>query len=116
MHLRRRFPQALNLERGLEGSAGAAGADKGGDGDGAASAQKRRKGGGEGAAFAADGGEFRFFSGDWGNLAGAMPAGEYDVILTSDSIYSISSQVPSHGWALDRCPPRAGENSLRRCC
>lgn len=39
--------------------------------------------------------EFTFFAGDWGKLVDLLPAkGAFDVLLTSDSIYSVTSQVP----------------------
>jgi len=39
--------------------------------------------------------ELRFFSGDWGALhdSGMLPAQQYDVILTADTLYSPAAQV-----------------------
>jgi predicted nicotinamide N-methyase len=34
----------------------------------------------------------RFFAGDWGRLMDVLPAGAYDLILTSDTIYSPATQ------------------------
>lgn len=112
--------QALNLE-GLEGRStggGASAADgaaqkrhKGEEGSAPAAAPEAAEGTGRVDAAASAGGraEARFFSGDWGKLSALMPAGVYDVVLTSDSIYSIPSQVrtesvPSHLIPRSSCP------------